>query len=316
MSTLEVARANAPAATRAPGASLAARIPIPVTLPPRHDGERLRHLSHSSVALFLDCPEAWRLRYLQGRREPPSGAMFLGSRVDDALSHYYRHRLEQGQCLDVDQVADFYRERWAAAIEEEDAKQGVDWGEVDAPVSFELGRQALALAFAQLIPKLGQPVAVQRELEFTLAELEWTILCYLDLETTVEGIAGEIHRVVDYKVKGSAISKWQADRDPQAGLYLAGRWLEGSRCDELCFAQLLKPGRQRKQLGAALTATSRSIGQMRTSLARIAQVASQINAYYDAYGPDRSWGFANPTGWRCSPRFCAAYMECPGGGGL
>jgi hypothetical protein len=316
MPTLDIARAQTPAPTRPAGAALAARIPIPVSLPPRHDGERLRHLSHTSVALFLDCPEAWRLRMIQGRREPPSGAMFLGSRVDDALTHYYRRQLDARERLDVDQVVDFYRDRWHAAIEEEDAKQGVDWSELDAPASFELGRHALALAFEQLVPKLGQPVAVQRALEFKLAELDWTILCYLDLETTVDADDNLIHRIVDYKVKGSTMSRWQADRDPQAGLYLAARWLEGSRCDELCFAQLLKPGRSRKQLGAALTATSRTVGQMRTSLARIAQVASQINAYYDHYGPDRSWGYASPSSWRCSPRFCPAWHDCPGGGGL
>lgn len=243
--------------------------------------------------------------------------MFLGSRVDDAITHYYRWQLEQSQRLDVDQITDVYSERWRSALEEEDAKQGVDWGELDEPAGFELGRQAIVLAFEQLVPKLGHPIAVQRTLEFKLADgLEWTVLCYLDLETRVDGLAGDTHRVVDYKVKGSAISQWKADRDPQAGLYLAGRWLERSPTQELCFAQILKPGRQRKQLGVALTTTSRSVGQMRTSLARIAQAASQITALYERYGPDRSWGFADPTGWRCSARFCPAWRECPGGAGL
>ncbi len=142
------------------------------------------------------------------------------------------------------------------------------------------------------MPKLGQPVAVQRQLEFKLADgIDWTILCYLDLETTRFTLpAAESHRVIDYKVKGSAISKWKADRDPQAGLYLAGRWLGGWPAQEFCFAQLLKPGKQRKQLAAALTTTTRTVGQMRSSLARIAQAASQIVGYYERYGPDRSWG--------------------------
>ena len=40
------------------------------------------------------------------------------------------------------------------------------------------------LTFAELVPRLGRPVAVQRKLEFALApRLEWTVQCYLDLET-------------------------------------------------------------------------------------------------------------------------------------
>ena len=68
-----------------------------------------------------------------------------------------------------------------------------------------MGLDALALTFEQLVPKLGEPVAVQRQVEFTLAPgLEWTILGYLDLETRGRTVTGEeIERVVDYKVKNS-----------------------------------------------------------------------------------------------------------------
>lgn len=38
-------------------ADLAARIPLPVRLPERHDGEALRHLSPSSYSLWVSCPE-------------------------------------------------------------------------------------------------------------------------------------------------------------------------------------------------------------------------------------------------------------------
>src|SRR5204863_397469 len=52
------------------------------------------------------------------------------------------------------------------------------------------------------------------------------------------------------------------------------------------------------------------------ALVRIAQVASQIAALYERYGPDEPWGFADPSGWKCSPRYCGHYGRCPGGGGL
>ena len=109
---LAPAGAAAPAAGPTTAAELAARIPVPRQLPPRCDGEPIRHLSNSSYTLFLACPEAWRLKYLQRKKEPASGAMFLGSRVDDALSLYYRQILDHGERLDLAQVKDAYRDLW------------------------------------------------------------------------------------------------------------------------------------------------------------------------------------------------------------
>ena len=89
---------------------------------------------------------------------------------------------------------------------EEEQRLGVDWHDIPEPRAFELGQQALELTFERIVPKLGEPLAVQRRLEFALAPglTQWTIVCYLDLETRGPGPAGEpIDRVVDYKVKGT-----------------------------------------------------------------------------------------------------------------
>ena len=96
---LAPARAAAPATGAMSAAGLAARIEVPRRLPVRYDGQPMRHLSNSSYTLFLACPDAWRRRYLLGEKEPPSGAMFLGSRVDETLTQYYRHWLERRERL-------------------------------------------------------------------------------------------------------------------------------------------------------------------------------------------------------------------------
>jgi len=69
-------------------------------------------------------------------------------------------------------------------------------------------------------------------------------------------------------------------------------------------------------MSASLVTTHRSRARLRGALVRIAQAASQIVACYERFGPDRPWGFADPTGWKCSPRYCEAWHGCPGGGGL
>ena len=322
MTNLTPAPARAPAPTRGAttAAELAARIPLPRRLPPRrHDGEPIRHLSHSSYSLWLVCKEAWRLKYLQRKTEPASGAMFLGSRVDDALSLYYRQILEHHQRLDRAQVKDAYRDLWQTELQAEGQQLGIDWTDIDQHAAFDLGLQALELTFEQLVPKLGEPLAVQRRVEFNLAPglVEWTVVCYLDLETRASTPSGEpLDRVVDYKVKGNPIGQQKADRDPQASLYLAGRWLGDRPAEEFSFAEIARPGRQRRQVSATLTTTRRTAGQLRSTLARIALAASEIDAYYRQFGADRPWGLADPTGWKCSERFCHFWPACPGGAGL
>jgi hypothetical protein len=186
MSAIEITAPGAqPAATTPSAAQLAARIRIPRRLPPRDDGQPLQHLSHSSYNRFVLCPEDWRRRYIVGEKTAPTGSMFLGRQVDDAITLYYRHILEHGERLTLDQVKDAFWDGWKAAAEAEREQLGIAWEtDLREDMALKLGLDAVELTFSELIPHLGEPVAVQRKLECTLAPgLEWSVLCYLDLET-------------------------------------------------------------------------------------------------------------------------------------
>ena len=75
MSTLAApaAPAAAPTSHAVGAAELARRVQIPRRLPAGHDGQPLRHLSHSSYSRFLLCPEDRRRHYPKGERTPPTG---------------------------------------------------------------------------------------------------------------------------------------------------------------------------------------------------------------------------------------------------
>jgi PD-(D/E)XK nuclease superfamily len=313
-----VAGLGEPAAVAPSAAELAARIQVPRRLPPRYDGQPLAHLSHSSYSRFALCPEDWRRRHMLGERSAPSGSMFLGRRVDDPITLYYRRILEHGDRLELDQVKDAYRDGWRADEEAERERLGIAWeDDLRLEAAFKIGLDAITLTFERLIPHLGEPVAVQRRLEYTLAPgLEWSVLCYLDLETLRPDGDARVPAIVDYKVKTTPLSRFKADHDFQPAVYLAGRWLEGDRAAEFSFAQIAKPGPRRKAMSASIVTTTRSIGQRRGALARIAQVARHLVAYYERFGPDEPWGFADPSGWKCSARYCEAWGSCPGGAGV
>ncbi len=130
------------------------------------------------------------------------------------------------------------------AVETEREQLGIAWeAELREESAFKLGLDAIDLSFAELIPQLGEPVAVQRRVEYQLASgLEWSVLCYLDLETRRPDAGEVLPAVVDYKVKTTPLSQYKADHDFQPAIYLAGRWLEGDPAAAFCFAQIAKPG--------------------------------------------------------------------------
>ena len=187
MSTTQITAAGVgePAAGPPSAAELAARIQVPRRLPPRYDGQPLQHLSHSSYNRFVLCPEDWRRRYVLGEKTAPSGPMFLGRQVDDAITLYYRHILDHGERLSVDQLKDAFWDGWKAAAEAEREQLGIAWEtDLREDSAVKLGLDAVELTFSELIPHLGEPVAVQRKVEYTLAPgLEW-----------LSGVAEQCHR--------------------------------------------------------------------------------------------------------------------------
>ena len=130
-------------------------------------------------------------------------------------------------------------------------------------------------------------------------------MCYLDLETIRETDTGD-------PARRSSTTRSRAARSPRPRPTSTRRPActspdAGSRASpprDFTFAQIAKPGARRKQISGALVTTTRTVGQQRATLARIAQAASQIHALYERFGPDEPWGFADPTGWKCSERYC------------
>ena len=240
-------------------AQLAARIQIPRRLPPRYDGQPLQHLSHSSYNRFVLCPEDWRRRYMLGEKTAPTGVDVPrppGRRRDHALlpAHPRPRRAPLRSTRS--------RTRSGTAGKPPPRPSASSSGSPGRPTCARTARSSSASTrssspSAELIPHLGEPVAVQRKVEYTLAPgLEWSVLCYLDLETRRPDAGALLPAVVDYKVKTTPLTQYKADHDFQPAVYLAGRWLEGDPAAQFCFAQIAKPGPRRKEIGASLVTTS------------------------------------------------------------
>jgi putative RecB family exonuclease len=76
------------------------------------------YISPSRLNLWLKCPLAFKLRYLDGIRSPTTPALFLGKRVHQGLEIYYRHR-QLGIHLESADVVRRMNDSWDAAVAEE-----------------------------------------------------------------------------------------------------------------------------------------------------------------------------------------------------
>ncbi len=76
------------------------------------------YVSPSRLNLWLRCPLAFKLRYIDGIISPTTPSLFLGKMVHFGLEIFYRHR-QLGIDLDLDAIASRLHDAWAAAIEDD-----------------------------------------------------------------------------------------------------------------------------------------------------------------------------------------------------
>jgi putative RecB family exonuclease len=77
------------------------------------------YISPSRLNLWLKCPLAFKLRYIDGVRTPTTPALFLGKRVHHGLEIFYRHR-QLGISLEPGDVVRRMNDSWDAALADEE----------------------------------------------------------------------------------------------------------------------------------------------------------------------------------------------------
>ena len=165
-----------------PSSTFADSVNAPIALPRDCNGKQIAHLSHSSVARWFACPDDWRRHYILRQRGPKAGVMFLGSRVDDAITEFYRRQIA-GSTMTLTELVDVFRDTWHSKLKTDGDRIAWEHGLTPA-IAERMGRTAVTLTYERLIPRLGTPVAAQRKFEIRLAPaLQWTVVGYVDLDT-------------------------------------------------------------------------------------------------------------------------------------
>src|SRR3954462_9447057 len=74
------------------------------------------YVSPSRINLWLKCPLAFRLRYVDGIWTPPSASQFIGRTVHRALENYYTHR-QKSIKISPAEVSQWLGDQWEEAVD-------------------------------------------------------------------------------------------------------------------------------------------------------------------------------------------------------
>jgi hypothetical protein len=140
----------------------------------KHEGGELQerstnvraYISPSRLNLWLRCPLAFRLRYIDGIRSPPSTSMFVGKMVHAGLECYYRHK-QAGVMLPVSDVI----QRMDACWESLAAEDGVGFKDTAEEAKLRTQSGGLVTAYLTQLPAdEPAPTTVETRLEVPLVD--------------------------------------------------------------------------------------------------------------------------------------------------
>ena len=175
------------------------------------------YISPSRLNLWLRCPLAFKARYIEGIRTPTTPALFVGTRVHDALELHYRHR-QLGIAMDTSRIVQHVTESWDEAIAAEDMQLD------SADESQQLKQQAAGLVqayLAQVDDQEPRPIAVETSLEIPLVDpttgedLGIPLLGVVDL--ILDDTAGP--RICDFKTAAKSAAPFEVTHEIQLSSY-------------------------------------------------------------------------------------------------
>lgn len=125
------------------------------------------HLSWTQINMFQRCPLQYQFRYEEGRKNPPPGAIVLGTASHVALETDMKQKIDTKENIPTEQVKEIFADAWEGTIEKAMDNFGeVDW-EKDKPGELkDLGISALAHYHKERAVQI-QPEADGVEKKFT-----------------------------------------------------------------------------------------------------------------------------------------------------
>ncbi len=247
----------------------------------------LTHLSYSSVSTYLMCGRAWAFRYIEQIPTPTAPELVFGSAIHKAVE---QHIVTKQPLLDLwsecwaTQCAGEAEIAWGASTPEEFCNDGIRL----------LSNAKVQKALADIAGMCAETPVTERRIEMHVPGVPIPIIGYIDLMDR-NGIPGDL--------KTSARS-WTADRaqsELQSLFYLAALNQLGETVPSWTFRHYILVKTKTPQI--QVFEHFHSLGEMFWMIELIQRAWRGI---------EQEIYLMNPSGWKCSPRYCEFWHLCRG----
>lgn len=278
---------------------------VPVEAAPFQTGwleGRITQFSASSLRLLRVCPEAYRQRYILGRKERPGEALTLGSAFHDAMAFNFGPKVETREDKPVAEVVEYFHDvSWPQAVEKDGGEDTIRWdNKVD---DVRRDGERMAQAYHHSVSPRIQPVE-KPEQRFDLY---------------VEGVpvpfVGYIDWVEEESVDDLKTGK-QVQRKPDANWRMQGAIYSLVKGKPTHFHSVSRA--KTPSIATPLTDPEMAI-PFRGDIADVTRsvlvdYAAQVEFLMERYGPDDAWptsGIFMDYKGGAACRFCGFRKDCP-----
>jgi len=249
-----------------------------------------RHLSATQIGMFLRCPRQYEFRYMQGLKQPPSGAMVQSKVWHRTVEENYRQKIESAKDLPLPRMEEFYAAQYEEALKAEE-------------IAFEAGTNpgrlkdqgvAITAAHHLLIAPKVRPLLVEERFCINLGD---------DFPYDLVGIWDVVDQdgfIADNKAYGRTPSQDDVDKDIQLGLYSLGYRVSQGKAEKGLRLDAVIKNKEPKPVQIRTTRTNEDCRFLLDLIEQVAK-AMQSGSFYP-----------NPNGWHCSPTRCGYWSQCAG----
>jgi hypothetical protein len=253
----------------------------------------LDHLSYSSLSHYLLCGYSWRLHYLDKVPVPTAPALVVGSAFHDVAESY----IKTGDNLET---------LWQQSFDKQlERNTAIAWGDVPDPDAAKAAlcddglRMVKAKPVAAMLSAIRgnydpETCCIEKRVELRVPGVPIPIIGYIDV-ITKDGIPG------DFKTAARMWSDGKADGELQPLFYLAALNQEGYEVPNGTFRHYV------------FTKTSRPDAKVFEIQHKFTEVFWLFQMIQAAWRGIEAGVFPmNPTGWKCSERYCDYWAMCRG----
>lgn len=247
----------------------------------------VEHLSYSSISMYLDCPEAWRRKYIAGEPTKKTSALAFGSAFHGTVERMLQNNHSNW--------GEIWKEEFGKAFTEDTFLEPDETPEQHYNEGIRiLSNNEVQSAITAIKPRRdGSGAMIERKAELRVPGVPVPVIGFID-------IILEDGTPADFKTSAKSWTQDQANNSLQTLFYIAALNQAGMevnwRFKHYVFVKTKTPQVQ-------VLEHIHKPGELFFLFEMIRRVWEGISKEYFPM---------NPTTWRCGPKYCDFYANCRG----